>query len=553
MVVVLVLLMGLLLGGAPAGAVSAGAAGAQGGTAGTAPGGTGGTAGNVAVAVAGLDDLVAGVMRRTGVPGVAVAVVSRGEVVALRGYGVRELGRPEAVDADTVFQIASLSKPIASTVVAALVGDGVVTWDDRLIDHLPEFALSDPWISSEVTLRDLFSHRSGLRDHGGDLLEDIGYDRATVLQRLRYLAPEYSFRAGYAYTNFGLTAAGEGAARAAGRSWEDLSAERLYRPLGMASTSSRHADYLAAPNRARLHAQIDGAFVARYDRDPDPQSPAGGVSSTGRDMARWLTLQLGGGMIDGRRVVGAGPLDETHRPTSTLNYNPQSGAISFYGLGWNVRYDDAGRRRLSHSGAFGLGAATAVSAIPAEQVGIVVLTNGAPVGAAEAISESFMEVALTGRLERDYLALFGPFFDALAASPYGKAADYQTPLAQAAPALPLAAYVGDLRQQLRRTGGGDRRPRRPGPAPGAGADALPHVALGPGRVPLPAGRRERLRAQRRHLLRRAGPGGAADGDRDPGRRGRRRGDADPGGARCPPLTPARRSARSCAATARWRG
>jgi hypothetical protein len=159
-------------------------------------------------------------------------------------------------------------------------------------------------------------------------------------------------------------------------------------------------------------------------------------------MARWLTLQLGGGMIDGRRVVGAGPLDETHRPTSTLNYNPQSGAISFYGLGWNVRYDDAGRRRLSHSGAFGLGAATAVSAIPAEQVGIVVLTNGAPVGAAEAISESFMEVALTGRLERDYLALFGPFFDALAASPYGNAADYQTPLAQAAPALPLAAYVG---------------------------------------------------------------------------------------------------------------
>jgi hypothetical protein len=159
-------------------------------------------------------------------------------------------------------------------------------------------------------------------------------------------------------------------------------------------------------------------------------------------MARWLTLQLGGGMIDGRRVVAAGPLDETHRPTSTLSYNPQSGAISFYGLGWNVRYDDAGRRRLSHSGAFGLGAATAVSAIPAEQVGVVVLTNGAPVGAAEAIGESFIDLALTGRLERDYLALFGPFFDALASSPYGKAADYRTPLAQAAPALPLEAYAG---------------------------------------------------------------------------------------------------------------
>jgi CubicO group peptidase (beta-lactamase class C family) len=346
------------------------------------------------------------------------------------------------VDAGTVFQLASVSKPLASTVVAALVGDGVVAWDDPLVAHVPEFVLADLWTTSQVTLRDLFAHRSGLADHAGDLLEDIGYGRAEVLRRLRYRQPASGLRAGYFYTNFGLTAAADGAARAAGRAWEDVAADRLYRPLGMTSTSSRHADYLAAPNRARLHVRAEGRWVARHDRDADAQSPAGGVSSTVRDLAQWLRLQLGAGVVDGRRIVDGAALAETHRPTSGTSYDAETGEAGFYGLGWNVSYDGAGRLRLGHSGAFGLGAATVVNLVPAERLGIAVLTNAAPRGVPEAIGLSLLDLALTGRLDRDYLTLFAPFFDALGAPTYGTAVDYTAPPAQATPPLAAETYIG---------------------------------------------------------------------------------------------------------------
>ena len=141
-----------------------------------------------------LDKLVEQTLKKTGVPGMAIAVVCKDQVVYLKGFGVREAGKEERVDADTVFQLASVSKPMASTVLAALVGEGLIDWDDRVIDHDPGFRLSDPFVTREVTLRDLLCHRSGLPDHAGDLLEDLGYDRAEVLRRLRYLKPASSFR-----------------------------------------------------------------------------------------------------------------------------------------------------------------------------------------------------------------------------------------------------------------------------------------------------------------------------------------------------------------------
>ena len=155
-----------------------------------------------------LDSIVADAMGRTGVPGVAVTVVSTDDTLAARGYGVASTETGAPVDADTIFQLASLSKPLASTVVASIVGEGLVTWHTPVVDHYPDFALHEPWPTSQVTIADLFSHRSGLADHPGDVLENLGYYHYTVLHRLRYLRPKYSFRDGYgyAYTNFGLTA-----------------------------------------------------------------------------------------------------------------------------------------------------------------------------------------------------------------------------------------------------------------------------------------------------------------------------------------------------------
>jgi CubicO group peptidase (beta-lactamase class C family) len=391
-------------------------------------------------AVARLDGVVGEAMAKTGVPGMAVAVVQRDRTLYLKGFGVRRVGSPEKVGPDTVFQLASVSKPLAATVVAGAVGRGTVGWDDPVVEHDPGFALKDPWVTGHVSLADLFSHRSGLPDHAGDLLEDLGYDRGYILRHLRD-EPLAAFRASYAYTNFGFTEAALSVAKASGTSWEDLSAKTLYEPLGMRSTSSRFADYAKAPDRAVAHVKVDGRWVAKYTRDADAQSPAGGASSTARDLIAWMRLQLGDGMFGGKRLIGAAGLGQTYLP-HMVSGPPGApfGSPGFYGLGWNVNYD-YGRLRLNHSGGFELGAATTVTLLPTEGLGIVVLTNGAPVGAPEAVAAAFFDIAQHGRQTVDWLGLFGPLFVQLDRSGRSKT-DYSRPPAGAAPAKAPAAYTG---------------------------------------------------------------------------------------------------------------
>src|SRR5262245_8530555 len=167
----------------------------------------------------------------------------------------------------------------------------------------------------------------------------------------------------------------------------------------MRSASFRFADYAAAENRARLHVRVDGKWVAKYVRDPDAQAPAGGASSSVRDLAKWLQLQLGGGKFDGRQVVAAAALGETHRPQviSERPANPAADRAGFYGLGWNVSYDAEGHFRLSHSGGFNLGAATVVALLPGKRVGIAVLTNASPIGVPEAVGATFFDLVAKGK------------------------------------------------------------------------------------------------------------------------------------------------------------
>ena len=258
----------------------------------------------VARAVERLPDLAETILQQSGVPGMAVAIVHDDALTFAGGFGVREMGKDAAVDAETVFQLASVSKSLAATVVASVVGDGTVAWESRMADIAPGFALHDAWPTQNVSVADLFAHRSGLHDHAGDLLEDLGFDREEVLHRLRYLEPAYSFREGYEYTNFGLTAAAVAVADVAGQTWEDLSAERLYQPLGMTHTSSRFADYMAEPNRAVPHVKDGDTWVVTpMQREPDAQSPAGGVSSNARELAQWMRLQLGQGSFEGQQLI----------------------------------------------------------------------------------------------------------------------------------------------------------------------------------------------------------------------------------------------------------
>lgn len=396
----------------------------------------------VSAAVAALEKRTVAEMAATGIPGLAIAVVYQDKVVFAKGFGVREVGKTDPVDADTVFLLASVSKPIGSTVIAAAVGDGKVSWDSRISDLDPAFALSEPWVTREITVRDFYAHRSGLPDHAGDLLEDIGFSRAEVLHRLRYQQPDTSFRSGYAYTNFGMTEGAVAVAKATGKTWEDLSEERLYRPLGMTSTSSRQADFLARKNRALGHVSEGGQWVQKFQRNPDAQSPAGGVSSSVNDLTKWMRLQLADGGWDGKPLVAESALAEAHHPHMLTGFNRSTGMPTFYGLGWNVSYDAQGRLRLSHSGAFSMGAATAVYLVPAEQLGIVVLTNAAPLGVAEALGMTFLDEALYGSATTDWLTIFRGAFAQMEAAENARIADYSKLPATRTPAAPKDHYLG---------------------------------------------------------------------------------------------------------------
>ncbi|MFC9825583.1 serine hydrolase [Streptomyces erythrochromogenes] len=391
-------------------------------------------------AVAGLDGTVTDMMRRTGVPGVAVAVVHNDEVVYLKGFGLRRTGESAKVDPDTVFQLASVSKPVSSTVIAGALSDPGA-WDEPLAGTLPGFALKDPWVTSHVTPADLFSHRSGLPDHAGDLLEDLGYDRAYILGHLRE-EPLSPFRASYAYTNFGLTAAAEAVARDHGVSWQKLSEDKLFKPAGMTRTSTEFDDYAESPDRAWGHVRNpDGTWSPRYVRDADAQTPAGGASSTVRDMSRWLRLHLDTGSLDGKRIVPADALARTYQPEVVSQAVTGRGTPQFYGLGWNVSYDDAGRLRLSHSGAFALGANSNVTMLPLERLGIVVLTNAAPVGLADAVALNFFDTAQYGKPTTDWMPLVAASYTQTFEA--GRSdTDYAHPPAGAKPARDSAAYTG---------------------------------------------------------------------------------------------------------------
>src|SRR5213083_3226431 len=371
------------------------------------------------------------------VPGLAIAVVFQDKTVYAKGFGVRDTNTKQPIDTDTVFQLASLSKPIGSTVVAELVGEGKITWDSKLSVLDPTFAMFDPWVTREITIRDMYAHRSGLPEHAGDLLEDLEFTRAEILYRLRHQHPASSFRSHYAYTNFGMTEGGVAAAKAYGLEWEEASEQKLYKPLGMNSTSSRYADFVARTNKALGHVLVDGKWVQKFKRDPDAQSPTGGVSSSVNDVAKWIRLQLADGKFDGKQIVSEKALGETHHPHMLTGFNPFTGLPTFYGLGWNVGYDQQGRLRLNHSGAFDLGAATYVNLVPGEQLGIVVLTNAYPLGIAEALGTTFMDIALYGKPTQDWFALFKQVYSNPAAIGTVLGFDYSKPLASPAPAPAL--------------------------------------------------------------------------------------------------------------------
>ena len=342
------------------------------------------------------------IFMRSQVPGAAVAVVAGDGAVYVRCFGVREVGKPEKVDKDTVFQLASISKSFTTTMLAALVGEREIGWDDPVEKYWPGFALWDPWVSRHVTFRDLTAHRSGLPEHAGDELEQFGYGRMEILRRLRYLEPVAGFRAAYAYQNALPTAAAEGASRATGQSWESLVRTRVLAPLGMDATVLSYRDYLDAPDRSGSHTMVDGTMRAGTPADDDTFAPVGGVSSSIADMVSYLRMQLNGGALAGVRVAGDKALTATHAATTVIG-DDDTGPTA-YALGWET-YGYLGRRVVQHGGDFSAGVSTMISMAPADGVGIVVLTNAFPEGhaLAAALTKTLYDLYMEGAQQEDWL------------------------------------------------------------------------------------------------------------------------------------------------------
>ena len=389
-----------------------------------------------------LDKLVSNVMASTGVPGLAVAVVQGDRKLYAKGFGTRDISTQLPVNADTVFQLASVSKSVGATVVAREVGMGRVSWDQPLRDILPWFELSDPNASKLVTVGDMYAHRAGLPNFVGDILEEIGYSQRQILERLRYVRLE-GFRAKYEYTNFGLTAGGIGVAQAVGMDWAELSQQAIYGPLGMARTSSRFDDFMRRDNRVTGHKRVDGRWVVNTLRMPDAQAPAASVTSSVNDMARWLSMLLADGSYAGRQIVAPGALASALAPQIETAPATNGRSASFYGFGFVVGTTTAGRKIYAHSGAFSSNVATNFSVVPSTGLGIVVLSNGQPIGIPEAIAGQFFDLIEHGVVQRGYATSFKSIFDALYA-PAGSLVGKAQPLSPASP-MALSEYAGTYR------------------------------------------------------------------------------------------------------------
>ncbi|AGB02580.1 serine hydrolase [Methanoregula formicica] len=341
---------------------------------------------------------------QSGVVGMAVAIVRDDKVIYLRTFGVKNVTTNEPVGPDTRFQLASISKSVTGTMIAEMVGNGELSWDDTIVSVNPAFRLSDPYVTQHVTFRDLLSHRSGLPEYGADDLQnDLKYSRQEIMDRLPYLGLG-GFRSSYAYSNIGITIAGVTAAMKAGKPYEDLVAERIFIPAGMYNTSARFSDFTASPDRVELYPMHEGTPVAGPPVDDDINSPAGGVSSTINDMVRYARFQANGGSLDGKQVVNASALKESHTPQFIRSYSGTGMMGS--GMGWNT-FLDGGRSRIEKDGMFSQGTATIITVWPEEKMALVVLTNKFPEGnvVAGSLSNAWNDLYYNGRIGKDWYAV----------------------------------------------------------------------------------------------------------------------------------------------------
>jgi CubicO group peptidase (beta-lactamase class C family) len=400
----------------------------------------------------GLDAYVERAMKDWDVPGLSLALVRNDTVVFARGYGVREEGRPERVDENTVFAAASLTKSFTAAAAGILVDRGKLAWDTRVAELLPTFTLRDPWLTEHLTLRDLLTHRTGVER--GDWLRHSGQnDRSGVLRRMRYLGSDAQFRGAYLYSSLMYLVAGEAIAARAGIPWDEFVRRELFAPLGMERSTTSVCQLPALGNLATPHERIGEAARPVVRLNLDNGAPAGSINTSAADMARWIRMELAGGVYGGRRIVSDTSLAEMHAiqlpmriRKTTPDWYP---GIRFlgYGMGWVVQ-DYRGEKLLRHSGWID-GFRSEVALLPGKGFGLVVLTNrGGDNNISDALRNHIVDRVL-GAEPRDWSAQYlGQARDARRAQDEAKRQMYAARAAGTRPALPLAAYTGTYTDSL---------------------------------------------------------------------------------------------------------
>lgn len=402
--------------------------------------------------LSGFDEYVHKAIRDWEVPGVAIAIVKDDKIVMAKGYGVKKLGDPAPVDERTVFAIGSSSKAFTAAALALLVDDGKLKWNDPATKYLPGFETYDPYVTRELSVRDLLTHRSGL-ERGDFLWYGTENDRDEILRRARFIKPSWSLRSNFGYQNLMFLAAGQVVDKVTGKTWDEFIAQRIFTPLGMTSSSTSIRAFKNGDNVAAPHAKFEDKIEPIAWRNIDNIAPAGSINSNAVDMAQWIRLQLGQGTYQNQRLFSSGVAKEMHTPQTIIPLAgnmellyPEAHFLS-YGMGWFLS-DYRGKKVVEHGGAID-GMRAQVALLPEEKLGVVILTNMNGTVLPHILMYKVFDAYLEGNRQKDWSGDLSKTFKAL--QEQGKAAakkQEESRVKDTRPSLAPENYAGTYKSDL---------------------------------------------------------------------------------------------------------
>lgn len=380
-------------------------------------------------------------------PGMAVAIVRGDDVIYEKAFGVKQLGKDDPVTTDTVFQIGSTSKAFTAALVAMLVDEGRLKWDDKVLSRLEDFRMYDPWVTKEFTITDLMAQRSGMPPHAADTLIMTGFGRDRVIDSLRYVKPAASFRASYAYQNNLWLVAAKLIEKITGETWEKNARNRIFRPLGMTASSTDKKSYTEGDDVAALHYDNDGTIIVLPMDWPHigwtyAYGPAGGINSNIKDISKWMRMQASSGIFKGNRIIKEESARFMREPKTTIPEAEGRGPNQYYCLGW-VHREARPYPITWHNGGTS-GSKTMIAFVPEAKLGIAVLSNVVESSLPESLAWKFFDIYF-GNPDRDWSK------EALdAAKRSAQEAKAKEPKAPAVPAPPMALdrYAGDYSNEV---------------------------------------------------------------------------------------------------------